>query len=321
MDLYAWNRSMYELMKPGELPDKLVRVINIVPKRYGLTVRNVNMKDFDNELEIVKKIYNEAWEKNWGFVPLTEPEFDHIVGELKPILDENIVFVVEKDGEPVGFSLSLPDVNEILNKIRPGPGVIRSYIAATRMIRGRRKVNRFRVFALGVLQEFRGKGVDALMYYETAKAAVANNYEWGEASWVLENNDEMKESMDKSVVFTDKAPAAVGPYSQAIKVGHFVYTAGQVAIDPAISKLIEGDISTQTKQVIQNLQSILQAAGTDLSKVVKTTVFLQDMAHFASMNEVYSKHFGDDPPARTTVAVAGLPLGALVEIEAVALLE
>ena len=196
MDLYAWNRSMYELMKPGETPDKLVRVINIVPKRYGLTVRNVNMKDFDNELEIVKKIYNEAWEKNWGFVSLTEPEFDHIVGELKPILDENLVFIVEKDGEPVGFSLSLPDVNEILNKIRPGPGVIRSYIAAARMIRGRRKVNRFRVFALGVLQEYRGKGVDALMYYETAKAAVANNYEWGEASWVLENNDEMNRTIE-----------------------------------------------------------------------------------------------------------------------------
>ena len=127
--------------------------------------------------------------------------------------------------------------------------------------------------------------------------------------------------MGKSVIYTDKAPAAVGPYSQAIKTEHFVYTAGQVAIDPAISKLIEGDISAQTEQVLKNLRSILQAAGTDLNKVVKTTVFLQDMAHFASMNEVYSRYFGDNPPARTTIAVAALPLGALVEIEAVALLE
>jgi 2-iminobutanoate/2-iminopropanoate deaminase len=127
--------------------------------------------------------------------------------------------------------------------------------------------------------------------------------------------------MGKSVIYTDKAPAAVGPYSQAIKAGPFLYTAGQVAIDPSISVLIEGDISAQTEQVMQNLQAILQEAGTELSNVVKTTVFLQDMAHFASMNEVYSRYFGDNPPARTTVAVAALPLGALVEIEAVALLE
>ena len=127
--------------------------------------------------------------------------------------------------------------------------------------------------------------------------------------------------MGKSVIYTDKAPAAVGPYSQAIKAGPFLYTAGQVAIDPSISVLIEGDISAQTEQVMQNLQAILQEAGTELSNVVNTTVFLQDMAHFASMNEVYSRYFGDNPPARTTVAVAALPLGALVEIEAVALLE
>ncbi len=127
--------------------------------------------------------------------------------------------------------------------------------------------------------------------------------------------------MEKAVVHTNKAPAAVGPYSQAIKTGHFVFTAGQVALDPAAGKLIEGDISAQTEQAIRNLQAILRAAGTNLDKVVKTTVFLQDMAHYAAMNEVYGKHFADSPPARSTIAVAKLPLGALVEIEAVALLE
>ncbi len=127
--------------------------------------------------------------------------------------------------------------------------------------------------------------------------------------------------MDKTVVHTKKAPAAVGPYSQAIKTGNFVFTAGQVAIDPAAGKLIEGDISAQTEQVMRNLQEVLRAAGTNLDRVVKTTVFLQDMAHFAAMNEVYGTYFADNPPARSTIAVAALPLGALVEIEAVALLE
>ena len=127
--------------------------------------------------------------------------------------------------------------------------------------------------------------------------------------------------MEKAVVHTKKAPAAVGPYSQAIKTGNFVFTAGQVAIDPAVGKLIEEDIGAQTEQAIRNLQEILRAAGTNLDRVVKTTVFLQDMAHFAAMNEVYGTYFADNPPARSTIAVAALPLGALVEIEAVALLE
>jgi 2-iminobutanoate/2-iminopropanoate deaminase len=105
--------------------------------------------------------------------------------------------------------------------------------------------------------------------------------------------------MQKEIIHTDRAPAAVGPYSQAVRSGHLVFTAGQIALDPALGRLAGDDI--------------------DLSQVVKTTVFLQDMAHFAAMNEVYGRHFGDSPPARSTVQVAGLPLGALVEIEAVAL--
>jgi 2-iminobutanoate/2-iminopropanoate deaminase len=124
--------------------------------------------------------------------------------------------------------------------------------------------------------------------------------------------------MQRDIISTDQAPAAVGPYSQAVRVGQFIYTAGQVAIDPALGRLIEGDVSEQTEQVLRNVTAVLEAAGATLQHVVKTTVFLRDMADFAAMNQVYGRYFGQNPPARSTIAVAGLPLGALVEIEAVA---
>lgn len=123
----------------------------------------------------------------------------------------------------------------------------------------------------------------------------------------------------RTVISTELAPKAIGPYSQGIRVGDLIYTAGQAAVDPAIGKLIEGDISTQTRRTLQNISAILDAAGTSLSKVVKTTVFLTHMANFRAMNEVYAEFFPEHPPARSTVAVAGLPLGALVEIECIAL--
>jgi 2-iminobutanoate/2-iminopropanoate deaminase len=126
--------------------------------------------------------------------------------------------------------------------------------------------------------------------------------------------------MEKEIISTDKAPGAVGPYSQAVKVGHFVFTAGQVAIDPAVGQIVAQDVAGQTHQVMHNLQEVLRQAGSDLDKVVKTTVFLQSMGDFGAMNTVYGSYFGDRPPARSTVEVAKLPLGALVEIEAIALL-
>ena len=119
-------------------------------------------------------------------------------------------------------------------------------------------------------------------------------------------------------VKTKDAPAAIGPYSQATMTGNLVYTAGQVALDPASMEVIAGGVPEQTEQVMRNLAAILKAAGTDLSRVVKTTVFLVDMGDFAAMNEVYARHFGTHRPARSTVAVVGLPKGVRVEIEAIA---
>jgi 2-iminobutanoate/2-iminopropanoate deaminase len=125
---------------------------------------------------------------------------------------------------------------------------------------------------------------------------------------------------EKSVVRTDRAPAPFqgAPYSQAIRVGEFVFVSGQLALRPGESQLMGGSIQEQTEQIFVNLAAILEEAGTGLDKLVKTTVFLQNLDDFGGMNEVYAKHVGDRPPARSTVEVAKLPSGALVEIEAIA---
>lgn len=124
--------------------------------------------------------------------------------------------------------------------------------------------------------------------------------------------------MIMKTVTTQHAPGAIGPYSQAIIANGFLYTAGQIALDPATGQVVEGGIREQTTRVMANLKAILDAAGSSLSKVVKTTVFLVDMADFSEMNEIYAKAFGDHKPARSTVAVAGLPRGVRVEIEVIA---
>ncbi|RME92421.1 MAG: RidA family protein [Verrucomicrobia bacterium] len=126
-------------------------------------------------------------------------------------------------------------------------------------------------------------------------------------------------SGEREVVATPAAPAAVGPYSQAIRAGGFVFCAGQIPLDPATGALVEGDVAAQTERVLENLKAVLEAAGTGMDRVVKTTVYLQDMTDFAAMNEVYARYFPKDPPARAAVQVAALPKGARVEIEAIAL--
>lgn len=125
--------------------------------------------------------------------------------------------------------------------------------------------------------------------------------------------------MNKTVVSTDKAPKAIGPYSQAIKVGEFVYTAGQIAIDPATGEIVGGGIEAQTRRVLQNLTEVLKGAGTSMDKVIKTTVFMTNLAEFNKMNAVYAEFFPKDPPARSTVQVAALPKMGVVEIEVVAM--
>ena len=127
--------------------------------------------------------------------------------------------------------------------------------------------------------------------------------------------------MPKQVLSTDKAPAAVGAYSQGVTANGFIFTAGQVPLIPGTSDLAEGGIEAQTHQVMKNIKGLLEASGSNLSSVVKTTVFLADINDFAAFNAVYGTYFPQDPPARTTVQAGALPIGALIEVEAVAILE
>ncbi|MGB7761325.1 MAG: RidA family protein [Bryobacteraceae bacterium] len=124
----------------------------------------------------------------------------------------------------------------------------------------------------------------------------------------------------KQVVTTPDAPKAIGPYSQAIKAGGLVFTAGQIPLDPSTGQIVGVDAAAQADRVLKNLQAVLQAAGTDLEHVVKTTIFLKNISDFATVNEVYGRYFKNSPPARSTVQVANLPREALVEIEAIATL-
>ncbi|RMF38973.1 MAG: RidA family protein [Chloroflexi bacterium] len=124
---------------------------------------------------------------------------------------------------------------------------------------------------------------------------------------------------ERQIIATTDAPKAVGPYSQAVRAGGFVFVAGQIGLDPATGQMVEGGIAAQTRQALENLRAILEAAGSGLDRVVKTTVYMADLNDFPTMNGIYAEFFPQGPPARATVGVAALPLGALVEIEAIAL--
>jgi len=189
MDLWAYSLSLAHFEK--NMPEKLIRVTEKIRTRKNFQIRSVNMKKFDEEVEKVKKIYNNSWDRNWGFVPFTDPEIDRLAASLKPILDPSVVFFVELDGEAIGFGLSLPDLNQPLHLAYPKPTTPEA-LTMVKMAwhwKVRQKIDWLRVFALGVLPEYRGTGVDALIYIETAKAALRKGYKWAEMSWILENND------------------------------------------------------------------------------------------------------------------------------------
>ena len=125
----------------------------------------------------------------------------------------------------------------------------------------------------------------------------------------------------KEIIATDKAPRAIGPYSQAVRAGGFIFASGQIPFDPATGEFVPGGIAEQTEQVLKNLTAVFAAAGVEMDQIVKTTVFLADMGDFTAMNEMYARFFGDAPPARSTVQAAGLPRGARIEIDAIAVMD
>lgn len=190
MDLWAYELSLDVFGSAEGLPDKLIRVAEKVRQQGKFSVRRLDMKRFDQEVEAVKHVYNTSWERNWGFVPMTDPEFEHMGEQLKSILDPDLVVIVEREGKMVGFGLTLPDLNQPLHRAYPRPGTP-ELLTMLKLIwhwKVLKRMEWIRVFALGVLPEFRGQGVDALMYYETAKSAFRKGVRKCEMSWILENN-------------------------------------------------------------------------------------------------------------------------------------
>ena len=190
-DLWAYQLSVEDFMTiSGERLDKLT---NKVLARKNITVRKLNMRRFDEEVNKVKLLYNQAWSQNWGFIPMTDKEFGQLADELHDIIDPDLAYIAEKDGVTVGFSLSLPDLNEPLQKAYPRPETPEWWVMAKLLWHWkiRRQVSWVRVFALGVIPEYRKLGIDALFYYLTAKAAYKKGIKMGEMSWILDNNEKM----------------------------------------------------------------------------------------------------------------------------------
>ncbi len=187
MDLYAWWMHSEIGLNP-----KIVRVGEKVLQDEGLVLRNINMKNFETEVAAIKKIYNDAWSNNWGFVPMTDAEFEHMAKDLKPVVDPRIVLIVEKEGEPVGFSLSLPDLNEALHKIN---GRLLPF-GLLKVLYHSRKIHAARVITLGVIKKLQTiSGIGAALYMETFRRNVAAGNDCGEFSWTLENNDLINRGM------------------------------------------------------------------------------------------------------------------------------
>jgi GNAT superfamily N-acetyltransferase len=186
MDLYAY------MIPTANASEKSLRIADVVEtrlKQKGITIRNVNIKDIDNEAKRIQKVYNEAWDENWGFVPFTDAEFEYLKNDLKMLIDPKFTYIAEKNGEPIGFGITLPNINEILIKNKRGKlfpfGIFR-------LLFGKSKTKAVRVLALGVIGEYRKMGIEALFFAKNITEAKKRGLIGGEASWVLENNEPMR---------------------------------------------------------------------------------------------------------------------------------
>lgn len=187
MDLWAYYLDDHKV----EPPEKLVRVVDKKREKQKIQIRPIDKKDFWNEVKKVWMIYNRAWEKNWGFVPMTEEEFNHLAKHLKSVIVPDLALMAEMDGEPVAFSLTLPDLNQALihanGRLFP-TGLMKIMIHE-------KKIDMVRVIIMGVIPEHRNLGIDAMLYLDTWRNAIAHGYTRGEMSWILENNTLMNRAM------------------------------------------------------------------------------------------------------------------------------
>lgn len=178
-DVYA-----YEAYTKDGMPEKVERIVGLLKKRYKVNVRPINMKKLDEEARLLKIVHDEAWKENWGAVPFTEAEFEHIVKQLKPIAVPDIVPIVELDGKPVAMAVAVPDANQIL---RFANGKMFPF-GFLKVLFNQNKVNRIRILILGVLSKYRKYGFDALLYYSVFKGVEKHGFKGGEFSWILEDN-------------------------------------------------------------------------------------------------------------------------------------
>lgn len=191
-DLYCYQGEEDGVNAVGE---RLERAVELIKQRHGITLRPLNMRDFEGDVARVKEMYNAAWEKNWGFVPMTNREIDHLAEQFKPVVVPDLVPFAEKDGRPVGFAIALPDLN-VAFKRNPGGGFLRGLVTVLFMLKTGR-IRRLRVLLLGTIPEFRGKGLDAVLYHWIWKHGTARGIWWGEAGWLLEDNAPINAGMLK----------------------------------------------------------------------------------------------------------------------------
>ncbi len=193
MDLYAWIYDIEQGLKNA--PEKLFHVAHKAVEKQGLRIRKIDMKNFDHDVELFKEAYNRAWQRNWGFVPMTDAEINHLVKGLKPMIDPDLIFMAEtQDGKPAGVSLTLPDLHQALHA--SGGGRMWPF-GLLKFLWHRRKIDQVRLIAMGMIEEYRGRGADAVFYLETAKAALKRGYKRLEGSWILESNTMMNQIIER----------------------------------------------------------------------------------------------------------------------------
>jgi GNAT superfamily N-acetyltransferase len=177
----------------GPLMTRLRQGAELLARRYGITLRHLELKRYDEDVALIKEIYNRAWERNWGFVPFTDHEIDHLAAQLRQIVvPELVVFAFRRD-EPIGFAVALPDLNVALKANPSGrlfPGILKILWAA-------RKIGRLRIALLGTVKEWRGKGIDVLLYKHLWEQGYAKGLSWGEAGWILEDNSPMNNALER----------------------------------------------------------------------------------------------------------------------------
>jgi len=192
-DLWVYQGGSEERYVP--VPERLARGTELIRQRQGITLRSLNLKDFEGEVERIKVLYNAAWEKNWGFVPMTDHEIDHLAEQFKPVVIPEMVPMAEKDGKLIGFGIALPDLNVVFRRHRSGRlfPMILDLLWSLKM----KRIRRARILLLGVLPEYRGKGIDAMLYHWIWTRSGERGIYWGEAGWILEDNPAMNAGLEK----------------------------------------------------------------------------------------------------------------------------